>query len=86
MDSYLSLKRRQTLKQSLWSKTSDIAKKSTTDAIKTALKSAIQKTDKATDDFTGNKIADKITSVSKKPAMELYSKELPITIIKQMRK
>ena len=25
----------------------------------------------------GNKIADKITSVSKKPAMELHSKELP---------
>ena len=25
----------------------------------------------------GNKIADKISSVSKKPAMELHSKELP---------
>ena len=45
----------------------DSAKKSTTDAIKTASKRAIQKTAEATDDLIGNKIADKITSVSKKP-------------------
>ena len=45
----------------------DSAKKSTTDAIKTASKRAIQKTAAATDDLIGNKIADKITSVSKKP-------------------
>ena len=44
----------------------DSAKKSTTDAIKTAPKKAIQKTAEATGDLTGNKIADKITSVSKK--------------------
>ena len=44
----------------------DSAKKSTTDAIKTASKRAIQKTAEATGDLTGNKIADKITSVSKK--------------------
>ena len=44
----------------------DRAKKSTTDAIKTAPKKAIQKTAEATGDLTGNKIADKITSVSKK--------------------
>ena len=44
----------------------DSAKKSTTDAIKTASKTAIQKTAEATGDSTGNKIADKITSVSKK--------------------
>ena len=44
----------------------DSAKKSTTDAIKTASKRAIQKTAKATGDLIGNKIADKITSVSKK--------------------
>ena len=44
----------------------DSAKKSTTDAIKTAPKRAIQKTAEAADDLIGNKIADKITSVSKK--------------------
>ena len=43
----------------------DRATKSTTDAIKTTSKRAIQK---ATDDLIGNKIADKITSVSKKPS------------------
>ena len=36
------------------------AKKSTTDAIKTASKSGIQKTAEATGDLIGNKIADKI--------------------------
>ena len=46
----------------------DSAKKSTTDAIKTASKRAIQKTAEATGDLIGNKIADKITSVSKKPS------------------
>ena len=55
----------------------DSAKKSTTDAIKTASKRAIQKTAEATGDLIGNKIADKITSVSKKSATELHSKELP---------
>ena len=44
----------------------DSAKKSTTDAIKTALKIAIQKTAEANDDLISNKIADKVTSVSKK--------------------
>ena len=42
------------------------AKKSTTDAIKTASKRAIQKIAEATGDLIGNKMADKITSVSKK--------------------
>ena len=46
----------------------DGAKKSTTDAIKTSSKKAIQKTAEATGDLIGNKIADKITSVSKKPS------------------
>ena len=54
----------------------DSTKKSTTDAIKTASKRALQKTVEAAGDLIGNKIADKITSVSKKPAMELHSKEL----------
>ena len=44
----------------------DTAKKSTTDAIKTASKRAIRKTAEATGDLIDNKIADKITSVSKK--------------------
>ena len=44
----------------------DSAKKSTTDAIKAASNRAIQKTAEATGDLIGNKIADKITSVSKK--------------------
>ena len=44
----------------------DSAKKSTTDAIKAASKRAIQKTAEATGGLIGNKIADKITSVSKK--------------------
>ena len=44
----------------------DTAKKSTTDAIKTASKRAIQKTAEATGDAIDNKIADKITSISKK--------------------
>ena len=44
----------------------DSAKKSTTDAIKTASKTAIQKAAEATGDLIGNKIADKIKSVSTK--------------------
>ena len=44
----------------------DSAKTSITDAIKTASKRVIQKTAEATRDLIGNKIADKITSVSKK--------------------
>ena len=51
----------------------DSAKKSTTDAIKTASKRAIQKTAEATADLIVNKNADKITSVSKKKS----TKELP---------
>ena len=51
----------------------DSIKRSTTDATKTASKGAIQKTPEATWDLIGNKIADKITSVSKKKS----AKELP---------
>ena len=54
----------------------DSAKKSTTDAIKTASKRAIQKTAEATGDFLDNKIADKITSVSKKQSTrELHNND-----------
>ena len=49
----------------------DSAKKSTTDAIRTASKRAIQKTAESTWDLIGNKIADKIISVSTK----LHSKK-----------
>ena len=43
----------------------DSAKKSTTDAIKTASKRAMQETAEATSELIGNKTADKITSFSK---------------------
>ena len=52
------------------------AKKSTTDAIKTASKRAIQKRAESTGDLIGNKIADKITSVSKKSPTELQPMKL----------
>ena len=51
-----------------WKKLLDTAKKSATDAIKTASKRTIQKTAEATGDLIGNKTADKITSISKKPS------------------
>ena len=54
----------------------DSAKKSRTDAIKTASKRAIQKRAEATGDLIGNEIADKIISVSKKSPTELHSMEL----------
>ena len=54
----------------------DTARKSATDAIKTASKRAIQKTAKATGDLVGNKIADKITSVSKKSLKKPRDEEL----------
>ena len=43
----------------------DSDEESTTDAIKTASKRAIQNKAEATDDLIGNKIEDKITSISK---------------------
>ena len=53
----------------------DTAKKSTTDAIKTASNRVIQKTAEATGDLIGNEIADKITNVSKKSNKELPNEE-----------
>ena len=53
-----------------------VQKKSTADAIKTASKKAIQKKKKnseTTGDLIGNKIADKITIVSKKSSAKLPS-------------
>ena len=49
----------------------DTAKKSATDAIKTASQRAIQKNGKTTGDLVGNKIADKITSISKRSTKKL---------------
>ena len=53
----------------------DTAKKSATDAINTASKRAIQKTAEATGYLVDNKIADKITSASKKSHKEIQSNE-----------
>ena len=53
----------------------DSAEKSTTDAIKTTSKRAIQKAAEATGAFIGNNIADKITSISKKPVKKLPNDE-----------
>ena len=58
----------------------DIAKKSTTDAVKAASKRAIQKTAEATGDIIGNKIADKITSVSKKSTKKLLNGETEVDV------
>ena len=49
----------------------DAGKKSATDAIKTAWQQAIQKTAEATGGLVGNKIADRITRISKKSIQEL---------------
>ena len=52
----------------------DSAKKSTTDPIKTASKRAMQKTAETAGDLIGNKIADKITNISKKKsAKEIHN-------------
>ena len=58
----------------------DSAKKSTTDAIKTDSRRAIQKAAEATGDLIGNKIADKITSVSKESAKELSNDETEVDL------
>ena len=49
------------------------AKKSTTDAIKTASKRAIEKPAETTSDLIDNNIADKTTNLSKKSSKELHS-------------
>ena len=48
-------------------KLDNTAKKSATDALKTANKRAIQKTAEATGDLVSSNIVDKSTSISKKP-------------------
>ena len=54
----------------------DSAKKSTTDAINTTSKRAIQKTAEANGDLISNKIAEKLTKVSKELHLKKSSKEL----------
>ena len=56
----------------------DSAEKSKADAIKTASKRTVQKIAEATGDLTGNKIADKLTSVSKKSTKELPNDETEV--------
>ena len=56
----------------------DSAKKSITDAARTASKREIQKTVEANGDLIGNKSADKITNVSKKSAKELQNNETEV--------
>ena len=73
IDFYLSPKTDKNLSNKYGQKLLDSPKKSTMDAIKTPSKRAIQKTAEATGDLIGNKIADKITSVSKKSPKELHS-------------
>ena len=50
-----------------------IATKSTPDTTETASKREIHDTAEATADLIGNKIADKITSISNKSSTELHS-------------
>ena len=66
----------------------DSARKSTADAIKKASKRAIQKTAGATGDLIGNKIADKIASVStklllKKPSNNNNDEDVELTTDKK---
>ena len=63
----------------------DTAKKSTKDTIKIASKRAAQETAEATGDLIGNEIADKVTSISKKPVKELpiYDQDVEITTHKK---
>ena len=65
----------------------DIAKKSTTDAIKTASKKAIRKTAESTGDLIGNKIGNKITRVLKKMCVKkLHNNDKTTTKKKKMWK
>ena len=76
MDFYLLLKNGENISNKYHQKLVDSAKKFATDALRTASKRSIQKTAEVARDLISNKIADKITSVSKKSPKELHSKEL----------
>ena len=60
-----------------------LLKKSATDAFKITGKIAIQKTAETTGDLIGNKIADKITSYSKRPENEPHSDDVSNEIPKE---
>ena len=64
-----------TLSNKYGQKLLDSGKESTADAIKTASKTVIQKPAEATGDLIGNKIADKIKNVPKKPSKELHNND-----------
>ena len=64
-------------------KLADSANKSATDALKILGKRAIKKTAEAGGDLVGNFIADKIASISKKPASEPHSNAVNNEIPKQ---
>ena len=72
---YFSKNMSKNLSHKFGQKLLDSAKKSTTDAIKTAPKRAILKTAEATIDLIDNKIADKIT-FQKKSSDELKNDEM----------
>ena len=77
MDFYLLLKILiKILSNKYGQKLVDSAKKSATDALKTSSRRAIQRATEATGDPEGSKIADKIISISKKPAKQLQDDEL----------
>ena len=61
----------------------EIAKKSAADAIKTASKIAIQKTAEATGGLVGNKIADKVRSISKKKSDNNNDDDVKLTTPKK---
>ena len=58
----------------------DSAERSTVDAIKTVSKRAIQKTAEAAGDLIGNKIADRITSVSKSNQQSCSQKMMMLVV------
>ena len=61
----------------------DHAKQSTTDALKTTSKRANQETAEATGDLVGNKIANRITKVSKKNYGKIIQRQLQMSMIKK---
>ena len=63
----------------------DSAKKSTIDAIKAASKKAIQKTAEATSDLIDNKIANKITGLSKKNLQRSCTQRNYVIMIKMWK-
>ena len=63
----------------------DHAKQSATDTFKTSSKRALQKTAKATSDLIGNKIANKITGVSK-VHNRIFQRQLQMSMIKKYLK